>query len=117
MCQKRTLVIVCKNEKNLRLFSLDVYGMTEEQYIGMFPFSEKDMGRQIIRELDNKVSFHGIVPNALVMDKIRHADFSILIRDKKSRTFTRPFVMKILKLVQDDAICTVANKKCLRNTL
>ena len=78
----------CMNDLSLRPFKLDIYGMTEEQYIGMFPVAEKDAGRQVIKELDDRVVFHGCVPNAAVMEEIRCADFTILIRDKKRATMS-----------------------------
>lgn len=78
----------CITDDSLRPFILDIYGMTEYQYIRMFPEAERVAGCQIIKGLEEKVIFHGTVPNLLVMDEIRKADFTILIRDKKRATMS-----------------------------
>ena len=73
-------------EQSSKPFVLHIYGMTEEQYIGMFPIKEMKHGRKVICELGGRVVFHGSVPNRTVMERIRSADFTILIRDKKRAT-------------------------------
>ena len=78
----------CSKDPCLQPFQLDIYGMTEEQYIKMFPLGEQDAGREVIKELGHRVSFHGTVPNQEVMEELRQADFTILIRDKKRATMS-----------------------------
>ena len=78
----------CMMDDSLRLFKLDIFGMTEDQYIGMFPVAERDAGRKVITELAERVTFHGSVPNSVVMEEIKSADFTILIRDKKRATMS-----------------------------
>jgi glycosyltransferase involved in cell wall biosynthesis len=79
---------ICMKDPSLRLFHLNVYGMTEEQYIEMFPIGDREASREVIKELDDRVSFIGSVPNQQVMEAIRQADFTILIRDKKRATMS-----------------------------
>lgn len=78
----------CMIDDSLHPFMLDIYGMTEDQYIGMFPVAEKNAGQKIIAELAERVAFHGSVPNSVVMEEIKRADFTILIRDKKRATMS-----------------------------
>lgn len=79
-------LLECTKNPSLRPFTIDIYGMTEEQYIGMFPKQEKISGRRVLEELGSRVSFHGTLSNEEVLQKIRLADFTILIRDKKRAT-------------------------------
>lgn len=78
----------CMTDDFLRPFILDIYGMTEDQYLGMFPVAEKDAGHKVIKELGERVTFHGSVPNSVVTEEIKNADFTILIRDKKRATMS-----------------------------
>ena len=74
------------SDASLRQFVIDIFGMTKEQYLIMFPMSERAQGENVINQLGNKVAFHGSVPNIQAMEGIRRADFTILIRDKKRAT-------------------------------
>ena len=74
------------DDKSLKPFQIDIFGMTMDQYIGMFPNKEKEAGRQVLKQLGERVCFHGLVPNSEAMEEIRKADFTVLIRDKKRST-------------------------------
>ncbi len=71
---------------SLKQFDLNIYGMTKEQYLNMFPTSQKEMGRRVLIQLGDRVVFNGSVNNNVVMSKIRFADFTVLVRDKKRVT-------------------------------
>jgi glycosyltransferase involved in cell wall biosynthesis len=74
------------DDKSLKPFQIDIFGMTMDQYIGMFPNKEKEAGRQVLKQLGERVCFHGLVPNSEATEGIRKADFTVLIRDKKRST-------------------------------
>ena len=74
------------NDKTLKPFHIDIFGMTMDQYIDMFPYDEKKQGRQVIDQLGERVCFHGLVPNSEATEEIRKANFTVLIRDKKRST-------------------------------
>lgn len=73
-------------DASLKPFQIDIFGMTVDQYIGMFPKKEKEAGRRVLNQLGERVSFHGLVPNCEATEGIRKADFTVLIRDKKRAT-------------------------------
>lgn len=81
---KRLLEV--QNDKSLRPFQIDVYGMTKEAYIEMFPSIDKEEGQRVLNQLGDRVRFHGLLPNSVVIEEIRKADFTVLIRDKKRAT-------------------------------
>jgi glycosyltransferase involved in cell wall biosynthesis len=75
-----------QNAPGKRSFIVDVYGMSEEQYIMMFPEKERPHGRNVLVSLKDKVRFHGLVDNKETMKATRRANFSLLIRDVKRST-------------------------------
>ena len=75
-------------DKTLRPFHIDMFGMTEDEYIRMFPWNERRNGKYILKQLGNRVQFHGMVPNAIAIEKICKVDFTVLIRDKKRATMS-----------------------------
>lgn len=72
--------------ESIKPFTLDIYGMTKERYLNMFPLKERNKGEMIIDKLRTRVIFHGNVSNSETMARIKNADFTILIRDKKRAT-------------------------------
>lgn len=74
-----------KNEK-LRDFIIDIYGLSLQQYINMFPKKDQAKGIMVIKQLQNKVIFHGRVDNSTAVKGIQNADFTILLRDVKRST-------------------------------
>ena len=73
-------------EPDGRSFVFDIYGLTGEQYIRMFPDDLRDAGRKVLAQLGDRVVFHGMTPNAQVMQAVSEADFTVLIRDRKRST-------------------------------
>lgn len=72
--------------KGTRPFQFDVFGLTREQYIRMFPKALRKSGIEALERLGKCVAFHGIVTNAEAMAGVARADFTVLIRDKKRST-------------------------------
>jgi len=69
-------------QKNMNVaFRFDIYGMTKEQYIEVFPDDE-----YMLDKLKNNVFFHGYRNNEEVRNALRFADFTILIRDENRMT-------------------------------
>lgn len=62
-------------------FHFDIYGITKEQYLTVFPEDT-----YIIDELKHCVIFHGRQPNEIIQRMISQADFSLLIRDDNRTT-------------------------------
>ena len=71
-----------------RLFRFDIFGLTREQYIRMFPEDLRQGGEAVLEQLGDRVIFHGLVPNAQAMAGVADADFTVLIRDKKRSTMS-----------------------------
>ena len=62
-------------------FRFDIYGITKEQYIEVFPDDE-----YMLDKLKNNVFFHGYRNNEEVRNALHFADFTILIRDETRMT-------------------------------
>lgn len=92
------LVFLCFSElincEKTRPFIIDVYGLTLQQYINMFPKRQRLAGKNVIDKLQDKVVFHGKVENSVAVKGIQKADFTILLRDVK-RSTTAGFPTKI----------------------
>lgn len=72
-------LLTLKNE-NL-LFELHIYGFNISELIKVLPKC-----KSVIERLGSSVIFHGMTPNNVVLDQMRTASFSILIRDRKRET-------------------------------
>ncbi len=70
----------------LHQFNIEIYGMTQEQYIDMFPTDEQAKAKLTVNKLGKRLTFHGITPNNEIVTEIQKADFTILIRDRKRAT-------------------------------
>lgn len=81
-------LLECKKHSSIRSFVLNIYGMTEDQYVNMFPINERENGRKVVKELGDGVVFNGSLPNDEVMRRIKAADFTVLIRDRKRATMS-----------------------------
>lgn len=57
-------------------YVFDIYGITENQYLSVVP-----QHTNILKELNNRVRFHGSVSHELVLKEIANSDFLVLIRD------------------------------------
>ena len=57
-------------------YVFDIYGITENQYLSVVP-----QHTNILKELGNRVSFHGPISHEHVLKEIANSDFSVLIRD------------------------------------
>ncbi len=71
-----------------RPFRFDIFGLTREQYIRMFPEDLRQGGEAVLEQLGDRVIFHGLVPNAQAMAGVADADFTVLIRDQKRSTMS-----------------------------
>lgn len=57
-------------------YVFDIYGITENQYLSVIP-----QQTNILKELGNRIRFHGPVSHEPVLKEIANSDFSVLIRD------------------------------------
>lgn len=57
-------------------YVFDIYGITENQYLSVV-----SQHTNILKELGNRVRFHGPISHELVLKEIANSDFSVLIRD------------------------------------
>ena len=71
-----------------RPFRFDIFGLTRQQYIRMFPEDLRHGGEAVLAQLGDQVIFHGLVPNAEAMAGVAQANFTVLIRDKKRSTMS-----------------------------
>lgn len=62
-------------------FRFDIYGLTEEQYLGVIPEQ-----KELLQNNREKIIFHGSVENTVVKQAIMHADFTVFLRDKNIGT-------------------------------
>jgi glycosyltransferase involved in cell wall biosynthesis len=62
-------------------FVFNIYGFTKEEYLKVLPNQ-----KIYIDKLNKNIVFHGYVDNAQVIDNIKKADFTILLRDIKKDT-------------------------------
>ena len=76
----------CLDDSTLRPFLIDIYGLTLEQYINMFPKKQGKDAYKIIERLGECIHFHGKVDNKVAVEGIRNANFTFLIREKKRST-------------------------------
>ncbi len=71
-----------------RPFRFDIFGLTREQYIRMFPEDLRQGGKAVLEQLGQRIVFHGLVSNAEAMAGVTEANFTVLIRDKKRSTMS-----------------------------
>lgn len=71
-----------------RPFRFDIFGLTREQYIRMFPEDLRQGGEAVLEQLGERIVFHGLVSNAEAMVGVAQANFTVLIRDKKRSTMS-----------------------------
>lgn len=71
---------------DIRPFIFDIYGLTKEQYLQMFPKRLRQSGMDVLNRLGDRVVFHGLIPNTQAMEAVSNADFSVLVRDRKRAT-------------------------------
>jgi len=71
-----------------RPFRFDIFGLTKEQYIRMFPEALRQGGEAVLNQLGDRVIFHGLVSNTEAMAGVAEANFTVLIRDKKRSTMS-----------------------------
>jgi glycosyltransferase involved in cell wall biosynthesis len=62
-------------------FKFDIYGLTKEQYLEVLPNDYF-----MLDTLKNNIFFHGRRSNKEIQNLMRHADFSLLIRDENRTT-------------------------------
>lgn len=62
------------NQKNN--FTLDIYGLTQENYLTVFPEHKK-----ILEKLSNNIAFHGRKPHLEIIENIKRSDFTIFLRE------------------------------------
>jgi glycosyltransferase involved in cell wall biosynthesis len=63
--------------KEGKAFSFDVYGISQQDYLEVFPEH-----KEILHQMENCVFFRGWQPNQYVADRIADSDFSIFFRDQ-----------------------------------
>ncbi len=63
------------------VFRFLYYGTTREEYLAAFPMHKAELD-----VLGNNIEFMGMQKNEIVLNKIKEADFTILIRDVKKAT-------------------------------
>ena len=71
-----------------RPFRFDIFGLTREQYIRMFPEDLRQGGEAILEQLGEQIVFHGLVPNTEAKEGGAQANVTVLIRDKKRSTMS-----------------------------
>jgi len=57
-------------------FTFDIYGLTEENYLSVFPEHS-----DIISKLANVITFHGRKPHSVIIENIQKSDFTIFLRN------------------------------------
>ncbi len=57
-------------------FILDIYGLTEKNYLAVFP-----KHREILQKLKQHIVFHGRQPHTKIIESIQKSDFTIFIRN------------------------------------
>jgi glycosyltransferase involved in cell wall biosynthesis len=57
-------------------FLFNIIGITKEQYLKKF-----ESHRELLKDMENKIVFHGYIPHCDVLEHIKKSDFSILIRE------------------------------------
>ena len=81
-------LLEAKEKNDIRPFRFDIFGLTKEQYLRMFPEVHRKRGEQVLDNLGDNVIFHGLVPNSVAMAGVNSADFTVLIREKKRSTMS-----------------------------
>ncbi len=71
-----------------RPFRFDIFGLTRQQYIRMFPEHLRQGGEAVLEQLGQRIVFHGLVSNAEAMAGVAAANFTVLIRDRKRSTMS-----------------------------
>jgi glycosyltransferase involved in cell wall biosynthesis len=76
-----TLELLIKLKADGFNFEFDIYGITKEQYLVAIP-----MHKKLLEGLASSVRFYQYLSHNKILEKIKHADFLILLRDNISST-------------------------------